>query len=59
MGAIALDDQCVNPLDLAGGLNVAGTTAAARSLRHSLISDEYNTCARRYAQPSPLCTATS
>ena len=59
MGAIALDDQCVNPLDLAGGLNVAATSAAARSLCHSLISDECNPCTRRYAQPSPLCTATS
>jgi hypothetical protein len=47
LAAIALDDQCVNPFDLAGGLNVAATTAAARSRRHSLIRDEQNPCARR------------
>ena len=59
MAAIAVNDKWVNPLDLAGGLNVAATSAAARSLCHSLISDECNPCTRRYAQPSPLCTATS
>jgi len=47
LAAIALDDQWVNPLDLAGGLNVAATTPAARSRRHSLIRDEWNPCARR------------